>query len=70
MLFTILFVRIRTLVFNMPLFTTIPAPHIFPRFRRAFPTTPTASVINSSPTNTEHIRSRSSTRVPPANVFT
>ncbi|MFS8029420.1 hypothetical protein Hanom_Chr16g01522111 [Helianthus anomalus] len=70
MLVTILFLRIRTLVFNMPLFTTVLAPHILPNFKQAFPTTPTASVITSSPANTEHTRSRSSTSVPPANVFT
>ncbi|MFS8007388.1 hypothetical protein Hanom_Chr14g01260401 [Helianthus anomalus] len=70
MLFTILFMRIRTLVFNMPIFSTVPAPHILPSFRQAFPTTPTASVFTSSPANTEHTRSRSSTRAPPANIFT
>ncbi|MFS7974037.1 hypothetical protein Hanom_Chr09g00863731 [Helianthus anomalus] len=70
MLLTILFLRIRTLVFNMPLFTTVSAPHIIPSFRQAFPTTPTASIFTSSPANTEHTRSRSSTSVPPANVFT
>ncbi|MFS8001551.1 hypothetical protein Hanom_Chr13g01191651 [Helianthus anomalus] len=60
MLLTILFLRIRTLVFNMPHFTTVPAPHILPSFRQAFPTTPTASVFTSSPANSEHTRSRSS----------
>ncbi|MFS7969063.1 hypothetical protein Hanom_Chr09g00804751 [Helianthus anomalus] len=63
MLLTILFLRIRTLVFNMPLFTTVPAPHILPSFRQAFPTTPTASVFTSSTANTEHSKSRSSTSV-------
>ncbi|MFS8020756.1 hypothetical protein Hanom_Chr16g01419491 [Helianthus anomalus] len=45
MLFTIIFLRIKTLVFNMPLFTIVPAPHILSSFRQVFPTTPTASVI-------------------------
>ncbi|MFS8008402.1 hypothetical protein Hanom_Chr14g01272361 [Helianthus anomalus] len=54
----------------MPHFSTVPAPHILPSFRQAFPTTPTAFVFTSSLANTEHTRSRSTTRVPPANVFT
>ncbi|MFS7992495.1 hypothetical protein Hanom_Chr12g01082881 [Helianthus anomalus] len=70
MLVTILFLRIRTLVFNMPLFTIVPTPHILPCFRQAFLTTPIAFVITSSPANTEHTRSRSFTSVLPANVFT
>ncbi|KAJ0490901.1 hypothetical protein HanRHA438_Chr12g0573061 [Helianthus annuus] len=70
MLVIILFLRIRTLVFNMPLFTTVPEPHILPNFKQVFPMTPTASVITSSPANTEHTRSRSPTSVPLANVFT
>ncbi|MFS8013646.1 hypothetical protein Hanom_Chr14g01335481 [Helianthus anomalus] len=54
----------------MPLFSTVLTPHILPSFRQAFPTTPTASVITSSPANTKHTRSRSSTRVTLVSVFT